>query len=125
MATKITLTVEKDPFLDRKFVFTKPTRCIIGRADDCAIRVPTDVAHVDISRHHCLLEINPPGVRVRDLGSRNGTFVNGEKIGQRRERQLPDATELDLSGERVLGEGDEIRVGHVVFRVGVQASRDR
>jgi pSer/pThr/pTyr-binding forkhead associated (FHA) protein len=125
MAAKITLTVEQDPFLEPEFIFTKPTRCVIGRADDCAIRVPTDIGHVDISRHHCLLDINPPGVRIRDLGSRNGTFVNGEKIGQRPARPLPETTDLNLPGERVLGEGDEIRVGHVVFRVGVQIPRDR
>jgi len=36
-----------------------------------------------------LLDINPPDIRVRDFGSKNGTFVNGEKIGQREAYQTP------------------------------------
>ena len=34
-------------------------------------------------RRHCLLDINPPDIRVRDFGSLNGTYVNGTMIGQR------------------------------------------
>jgi pSer/pThr/pTyr-binding forkhead associated (FHA) protein len=40
-----------------------------------------------ISRYHCLLDINSPDIRVRDLGSLNGTIVNGKKIGQRQRNQ--------------------------------------
>src|SRR5262249_17306558 len=32
------------------------------------------------SRHHCILEIAPPQCFLRDLGSLNGTFVNGIKV---------------------------------------------
>ncbi|KYC36281.1 hypothetical protein WA1_52005 [Scytonema hofmannii PCC 7110] len=42
---------------------------------------------VIFSRYHCLLDINPPDIRVRDFGSRNGTYVNGKKIGQRQPKQ--------------------------------------
>jgi pSer/pThr/pTyr-binding forkhead associated (FHA) protein len=40
-----------------------------------------------ISRYHCLLDINSPDIRVRDLGSLNGTIVNGKKIWQRQRNQ--------------------------------------
>ncbi|MDF0552306.1 FHA domain-containing protein [Kamptonema sp. UHCC 0994] len=46
--------------------------------------------HRTISRYHCLLDINPPDIRVRDFGSKNGTFVNGKKIGQRQANQTPE-----------------------------------
>ena len=48
-----------------------------------------------VSRLHAVLEAFPAGWSVRDMGSRNGTFVNGQK----------------LAGERVLGPGDEVRIG--------------
>jgi serine/threonine-protein kinase len=47
----------------------------VGRASDCLIRLPSDLEYCIVSRHHCLLDIAPPEVRVRDLGSLNGTFV--------------------------------------------------
>jgi pSer/pThr/pTyr-binding forkhead associated (FHA) protein len=71
-----------------------------------------------ISRRHCTFEIDPPKVRVRDLNSRNGTYVNGEKIGQ---RSNPLARgESDHDGEtRELRDGDEVRVGGIAIRVSV------
>ena len=48
-----------------------------------------------VSRLHAVLEAFPAGWSLRDMGSRNGTFVNGQK----------------LPGERVLAPGDEIRIG--------------
>ena len=48
-----------------------------------------------VSRLHAVLEAFPAGWSLRDMGSRNGTFVNGQK----------------LAGERVLGPGDEVRIG--------------
>jgi hypothetical protein len=48
-----------------------------------------------VSRLHAVLEEFPAGWSLRDMGSRNGTFVNGQK----------------LMGERLLGPGDEVRIG--------------
>ncbi len=101
----------------KELVFPNPTRSVVGRADDCDIRFPMDAGHMDISRHHCLFEFDPPTVKVRDLGSRNGTFVNGDKIGDRTSPNLsPDAGWEDMPA-RELHEGDEVKIGHSLIRV--------
>jgi pSer/pThr/pTyr-binding forkhead associated (FHA) protein len=58
-------------------------------------------------------------VYVRDLGSRNGTYLNGRLIGQRAWAEQPeDLSDLAFSGYE-LADGDELCVGPFVFRVGV------
>lgn len=54
----------------------KPGRILIGRQDDCQIRIPS----AQVSRHHCEIVTGESGVRVRDLGSSNGTTVNGQRV---------------------------------------------
>jgi two-component system, NtrC family, response regulator AtoC len=49
----------------------------IGRADDADVHVPSAV----VSRQHARLVITPTSVMLRDLGSQNGTRVNGERLG--------------------------------------------
>lgn len=103
-----------------EFVFDERSNCLIGRGEDCSPRLPNDEHHRSVSRHHCMLDINPPDVRIRDFGSRNGTFVNGVKIGQRDPAQsAAQGRGLGLQ-ERDLKDGDEVRLGRsVAFRVNV------
>jgi pSer/pThr/pTyr-binding forkhead associated (FHA) protein len=75
---------------------------------------------VDVSRHHCLVEIEPPVVRVRDLGSLNGTFVNDKLIGSRLKTAVVMDRALGEVVERELKDGDEIRLGHTVLQVGLE-----
>ena len=125
LPARITLTIaHDDELVDREFVFDELAECIIGRAADCDIQIPTDNVHTDVSRHHCVLEIHPPHVQVRDLGSLNGTWVNGRKIGQRPPNEPSEESGLWPSAARPLKHGDELRVGHVVFRVGIAVGLD-
>lgn len=118
MDSTVTLIVTRGPLSGRKFVFAEATTCLIGRSRDCSITLSQEVGHLDVSRHHCLLEIVPPTLRICDLGSLNGTFINGKKIGQ---RGTPEATPDINEGRQpavVLIDGDEIRLGeHTAFRV--------
>lgn len=58
-------------------VFALPSNVtVIGRRDDCDLRVPL----LDVSRRHCQLNCSDGALTVRDLGSHNGTYVNGERI---------------------------------------------
>jgi serine/threonine-protein kinase len=50
---------------------------MIGRSEAAHFCLPHDRF---FSRHHCLLEIAPPQCFLRDLGSTNGTFVNGIRV---------------------------------------------
>lgn len=51
-------------------------KVLVGRQDDCQIRIPSP----QVSRHHCEIFSGGGGVRIRDLGSSNGTTVNGQPI---------------------------------------------
>ena len=117
MPARVSLTVTQGKLIGKTFVFEERTSCIIGRAKDCDPRVPDDEHHKTISRHHCLLDINPPDIRIRDFGSRNGTFVNGVKIGQREQDQTPEEAAQGSFPEYDLQEGDEITLGSTVLRV--------
>ncbi len=49
---------------------------VIGRSSESALVLP----HNAVSRHHCIIESADGQARIRDLGSRYGTRVNGEKV---------------------------------------------
>jgi pSer/pThr/pTyr-binding forkhead associated (FHA) protein len=71
----------------------------------------------EVSRHHCVIEVDPPQVRVRDLGSLNGTFVNGVLIGRRPVHLSPEESDPASLPAFPVRDGDEIRVGDTVLRV--------
>jgi pSer/pThr/pTyr-binding forkhead associated (FHA) protein len=119
MFTAVTLTVISGPLCGAEFAYRLPGLCSVGRGQDCSVQVPNDNWHRTISRHHCLLEIDPPEVRVCDLGSLNGTFVNGQTIGRRDCCAEPDTLCVPSMPDHPLYDGDELRVGDLVFRVGV------
>jgi len=72
-------------------------RFLIGRGEECQLRPQSNL----ISRKHCLIHIEEGGVTIEDCGSTNGTFLNDEKISERRE----------------LKDGDLLRVGMLILQV--------
>jgi pSer/pThr/pTyr-binding forkhead associated (FHA) protein len=69
----------------------------IGRSEDCQLRPKSDL----ISRHHCAIIVEGDYVAVRDFGSKNGTYVNDERV----------------SSERELKPGDHLKVGPLEFEI--------
>src|SRR5215831_7413668 len=118
LPVRVTLTITKGVLSGEEHVFNDSARWVLGRSPDCDIALPMDLLHRDISRHHCSFEIDPPTVRVRDLNSLNGTYVNGEKIGQRPNPLARGEShyERDI---RELRDGDEVRVGNTALRISV------
>lgn len=119
MSAKVVLTVTSGCLKGQEYTFHDRTMCSVGRSRDCYLQLPDTWWHRNISRHHCLLDIDPPSVRVRDTGSKNGTFVNGEKIGQRLSDVLADDTTAPDQPDCPLHEGDELRIGDLIFQVGI------
>lgn len=72
---------------------------VLGRTRSAAVWVDSG----SVSRRHARIRVAGREARIEDLGSKNGTFVNGERV----------------SGSVALRDGDEIRLGSVtiVFRV--------
>jgi len=122
MPGRVTLEGRSGPLAGQQFVYEDRTTCVIGRAKDCEPRVlakpesPKAPENLRVSRHHCLLDINPPDVCIRDFGSLNGTFVNGQRIGRRQRHEAPGGS----FPEHDLKDGDEIRIHDTVLRVHIQ-----
>ncbi len=74
---RVTLHVVAGPQTGRDFTFDQHDTFMIGRSEDAQFCLPQDRF---FSRHHCILEIAPPQCFLRDLGSTNGTFVNGIRV---------------------------------------------
>jgi len=74
---RVNLNVVAGPQTGRTFTFDQHDTFMIGRSEDAQFCLPHDRF---FSRHHCLIEIAPPQAFLRDLGSTNGTFVNGLRI---------------------------------------------
>jgi pSer/pThr/pTyr-binding forkhead associated (FHA) protein len=121
MSATVTLTVASGSLAGKRLVFREAALCTLGRAADCEVRISNAPEYLDISRHHCLLDVAPPKLWVYDFDSLNGTYVNGVNIGQRMPEETTAAFPKDTA-EHDVHSGDEIRVGHLVFRVSVDSS---
>jgi serine/threonine-protein kinase len=97
---QIKLTVTQGPHKGKVFRFSGHDTFLVGRSP----RAHFQLADKDnrISRLHFMVEVNPPLCRLVDLGSRNGTHVNGQEVKK-----------VDLKT------GDRIRVGRTILRVGI------
>lgn len=76
---------------------------VIGRDPQCEVVIGSG----KVSRKHCRIEIEGDKAFVVDEGSRNGTFVNGQKV----------------EGRRALKAGDKVVVGPMGFIVQIDGSR--
>ncbi len=70
---------------------------LIGRNEDCQLRSNSDA----VSRRHCVLQVEEGRATVCDLGSRNGTLVNDQRV----------------EGPYVLKTGDRLTIGQLRFEV--------
>ena len=117
MAGKVRLQVIEGVMQGQAFAFEEHDTFIFGRMDDCHACLPDDEM---VSRHHFIMEVNPPDARIRDLGSLNGTYVNGIKYGGREEGETPEEGSRREYPEVDMKDGDQIKVGGTVLTVYVE-----
>ena len=118
MPAKVALKITEGKLKGKDFSFNERTSCIFGRSDDCKVtetQLPEDDPFV--SRHHCMLDINPPEATIRDFGSLNGTYLNDVKIGQRARGSAPEDAQKEKFPEHDIKNGDRIKIGDSVFSV--------
>lgn len=78
---------------------------VVGRRHDCDLCIPLD----DVSRRHCQLDLNNETLEVHDLGSRNGTFLNGRQV----------------NGETPVKAGDYLRIGPLTFQLQIDGEPEK
>jgi pSer/pThr/pTyr-binding forkhead associated (FHA) protein len=93
---KISLKVLKGSSAGKEVKIPTP-ECVIGRSSDCHLRPKSDA----ISRRHCAIVVEDGVVKIRDFGSKNGTYLNERRI----------------EGELVLKSGDKLQCGPLSFQV--------
>ena len=96
-------SAEQFHFLDLQIGDSTEQRFIVGRSGlKIGRTAPADVVVADarVSRAHCVVELADNTLRVLDLQSTNGTFVDGHRI----------------AGHAVLDVGSTLRVGDMIFR---------
>jgi class 3 adenylate cyclase len=76
---------------------------VVGRSPACDV----SIRDLTVSRHHGEIEAAPAGLRIRDLGSTNGTFINGSRIS-----------------EGVAAPGSRVAFGKVTFQVTEERAKD-
>ena len=90
--------LEHRPGVDsRREIGVTKEEFLIGRGPDCDLRLAVPA----VSRHHCLLRVRGGEATLTDLGSVNGTFVNGQRV----------------RSSMALQHGDEIALGDFRFVV--------
>jgi len=115
MFQRVILHATSGPMRGQDLILESEADCILGRSTDCSLCIADPLALV--SRHHCRIKVSVPLVRVQDLGSRNGTYVNGENIGQRSRDETMEKALTREHTEYPLWQGDKLRVGSTEFQV--------
>lgn len=96
--------------VDKPLTIEQPSqRLIFGRSDSQgSVKPDIDLANYGavekgVSRQHAALEVNEDTLMLLDVGSSNGTYLNGQRL-------LPNQP-------RVLRDGDEVRLGKLVAHI--------
>jgi len=103
----VRLVVERGAHTGHTFRMHAP-EMVVGRKKGCGLRIPSAA----VSREHCRLQLVEGILTVEDLGSINGTLLNGEPVADR----------------QTVRPGDQLKVGPVTFVVEYepdQAALDR
>ncbi len=90
---RCTLTVLTGPDSGKKLSMSRP-RVLVGRDNG-----DFPLSDNEVSREHCAFEITGVTCTVKDLGSRNGTWIDGERV---QSRQLSNVGEVTVGNSTIL-----------------------
>src|ERR1700737_1164038 len=120
MSPMVKVTVITGPHRGKKFCLRGPLCGTVGRAPDCFVQLSGTERDWVISRHHCKLEVAGPSIRVKDLGSSHGTYINGAQVraGSPPDRETAGCPEPD-GPAATLQDGDILTVAGTSLKVEV------
>ncbi|HBC85793.1 MAG TPA: hypothetical protein DCZ94_02440 [Lentisphaeria bacterium] len=101
---KMDLKAVAGPLKGKKFGAEEPMSIMIGRKDCSSILISGEEDSM-ISRQHCVVQLEFPEARLKDIGSKNGTYLNGMKIEKDKNYDIKS--------------GDIIKAGKSVFAVDI------
>jgi pSer/pThr/pTyr-binding forkhead associated (FHA) protein len=93
---EVYLIVASGKQVGKKIAISSP-KFLIGRGEECHLRPQSSL----VSRKHCVILVEEGSAAIEDLGSTNGTFVNDEKLEQRRELKSGDRIRVGMLGLEV------------------------
>jgi pSer/pThr/pTyr-binding forkhead associated (FHA) protein len=117
------MTMLTGPRKGNRYSFHGRHLCVIGRSRDCTIQFASHPSDLGISHHHCQLCIDPPSVALQDLGSLNGTYLNGRRLASEGAPAEDSPSGRNPSVPTEVEDGDIITVGANSFRVEIVCCR--
>lgn len=106
MKQRVVLELQSGAMSGKKITFEERALCVLGRAQDCNLVLDDP----KVSRYHCLLEISPPKIAVRDFSSLNGTYINDILVGKRPQGLASGDMYKQASNQEELHDGDLLRL---------------
>ena len=102
MSKRPEIEIINGPLAGRRFA-VPPGGLRLGRSSSNDVHVPDE----ELSRNHCVFDaVGDDGIRVTDLTSANGTFLNGRRLGGEAAALKPgDVVEVGATVLRVVGDG--------------------
>jgi|GEM_PF-6465668 len=101
MSSKLSIIFQTPPLKGLDFPLTKP-RVTIGRDPNNDIVID----HIEVSRKHAVIEVNDSLVMITDIGSLNGTYVDGKQINAATELLPGQVIEVSEAVRFILMEQD-------------------
>jgi len=114
MPAEVVLTLTEGPGKGRTLHLSVRGTFTVGRHPDSHIVLNEP----SVSRHHFIIQVDPPDAQLRDLGSGIGTYVNGTRFGGPSEAPSTEPQCERVSYDVAIHDGDEISVG--IFKLSVR-----
>lgn len=106
---RVVMDVTAGPRAGESFVFDRHKVVLMGRSDRCGEYCLGD--DTTAGRTHLILEVNPPVCRIRDLGSKNHTYINGNQVAA---GEVTDGDIIGIGATRLVVRIEESEVEQVL-----------